>query len=121
MSENKTKEQSLPNVGDILPYTNTHGSICVGEVTELVDINKDGKKMWWRGVDKRTAAPVYYPIRTSIHLKAFSDKEKRSTAIAFAEWKEAHGWYMNIGDKWYSKALKEERTSTELYDLFNSL
>lgn len=85
MSE-KTKEETLPNVGDLLPYTNTHGKICIGEVTELVDLYKNGKKMWWRGFDKQTGACVYYPVRTSLCLQAYADQEKRSTAIAFQDW-----------------------------------
>lgn len=71
--------------------------------------------------DKVYAQNPYIIKAAHLSMDLFADQEKRSTAIAFAEWKEAHGWYMNIGDKWYSKALKEERTSTELYDLFNSL
>ena len=53
-------------VGDTVPYRNSHGKICMAEVTELVPISAD--KFWFRGLDVNTKANVWYSCSISKKL-----------------------------------------------------
>lgn len=50
-------------------------------------------------------------------MQAYADQEKRSTAIAFAEWTSRKG-YINYGDMWDLLDGENALSSDELYDIF---
>ena|ERR1700744_3515554 len=114
----KTKEEIVPEIGDLLPYTNTHSKICIGKVTSIKPV--DSGKKWWYGIDTTTGAQVFYPVRTSLYLKAYADQEKRKEAIAYARW--VTGKFHDCGDGTFIILTGGgQLTLEEVYDLFQSL
>lgn len=65
-------------VGDIVLYTNTHSRICEAEVTEIVEYDEftheKMEKPWYRGIDCKTKAKVWYPVWKSEKLMKENEK-----------------------------------------------
>ena len=54
------------NIGDIVPYINTHKNIRMCKIQSFSDVG-DGV-VWFNGFDIKTLAKVFYPVKKSIDL-----------------------------------------------------
>ena len=63
-------------IGDIVPYKNTRGYITDAEITSFETV--DNGRTWFRGVDIKTKAKVYYPVHLSEGLNKTSFEKMKS-------------------------------------------
>jgi len=85
--ENTTKEVAGIKINDVVLYRNTASKIsqCKVESFELVKYDK----YWFRGIDVKTNAKVFYPVSITVDLMSGANWKEQQQLSQFEQMKTA--------------------------------
>lgn len=93
-------------IGDKVPYLNTSANMCWAEISSFKDTEHGRNRIWFIGVDTKTNAHVYYPVKTSNNylsaMREYARERERIAAIGFAEWAMDETVIDNLSNKYYA-------------------